>query len=368
MKDGDLYKMWYGGYDSSNVSRILYSESKDLKNWSTPIMVMNKGVISLASQSVAHPYVIKDNGIYKMWFVGHDGTNWRVLNSTSVDGKVWDTPTLNINITKSSYCSQQIMKPCVIKDGSVYKIWFYGSDGTTKRLLYAESSDGIAWGTPIIVLEKNASAGYPTMAYEECKVIKISDTLYKLYFIAMDTNGYANLYVSTSSDGKVWSPGVVTVKRNSATDWPHISVIKDNENYKAILCADNNKFNYVQSDDGINWVKQSLSGTVVENLKVNKQVNLDLDNNIKVESKETALRYLFKNGDKVRFDCNGKINSFEASNVVKLKVECFGASGGTYSSYIGGKGGYTYGLLDTSKTKRFFVVPGGKGCAYGAVS
>jgi hypothetical protein len=35
-------------------------------------------------------------------------------------------------------------RPCVIKDGSVYRMW-YCVRGATYRLGYAESADGLAW-------------------------------------------------------------------------------------------------------------------------------------------------------------------------------------------------------------------------------
>ena len=35
------------------------------------------------------PTVIKDGSTYKMWYSGNDGTNWRIYYATSPDGLIW---------------------------------------------------------------------------------------------------------------------------------------------------------------------------------------------------------------------------------------------------------------------------------------
>ena len=37
-----------------------------------------------------------------------------------------------------------ICKPCVMKDGDIYRMWFCAR-GNAYRIYYAESSDGVAW-------------------------------------------------------------------------------------------------------------------------------------------------------------------------------------------------------------------------------
>ncbi|MBC8232067.1 hypothetical protein H8E77_21175 [bacterium] len=38
---------------------------------------------------VIRPNVIFNNGVYQMWYAGHDGTNWRIGYATSDDGITW---------------------------------------------------------------------------------------------------------------------------------------------------------------------------------------------------------------------------------------------------------------------------------------
>lgn len=46
------------------------------------------------------------------------------------------------------------------------------------------------------------------------------------------------------------------------------------------------------------------------------------------------------------------------------KLECWGAQGGTYSSYAGGKGGYASGVLTLSNTTTLYLYVGGQGSRY----
>lgn len=49
----------------------------------------------------------------------------------------------------------------------------------------------------------------------------------------------------------------------------------------------------------------------------------------------------------------------------KYKLECWGAQGGTYSSYIGGKGGYSVGTLTLTEKTTLYVYTGGAGSSTG---
>ncbi|MBT7915172.1 hypothetical protein HN588_14845, partial [Candidatus Bathyarchaeota archaeon] len=108
--------------------------------------------------NIHSPSVIKDGSTYKMWYSGYDGTNYRIYHATSPDGLTWtkydnsiespsDTTGTNGRLPlgstggdtgRSTYSS-------IIKDGSTYKMWYTGHDGTTNRLFYATSPDGLTW-------------------------------------------------------------------------------------------------------------------------------------------------------------------------------------------------------------------------------
>jgi len=42
------------------------------------------------SKGVAHPHVLKEGSVYRMWYEGYDGQVWKLFYATSTDGIAWD--------------------------------------------------------------------------------------------------------------------------------------------------------------------------------------------------------------------------------------------------------------------------------------
>jgi predicted GH43/DUF377 family glycosyl hydrolase len=100
--------------------------------------------------------VIYDNGIYKIWYLS--ATHWKIINhkpqhyyhikyAESKDGIEWIRKGVVAIDYKNKY-EYSISVPRVIKENSIYKMWF-SSRGTKKvneyRINYAESKNGIEW-------------------------------------------------------------------------------------------------------------------------------------------------------------------------------------------------------------------------------
>jgi len=98
--------------------------------------------------AVAFPKVILDGSTFKMWYAGDDGTNWRIGYATSTDGVSWtkhaSNPVIDVGPT-GSWDDERVNPGAVIFDGSSYKMWYWGYDGTNRRTGYATSGDGIDW-------------------------------------------------------------------------------------------------------------------------------------------------------------------------------------------------------------------------------
>ena len=100
-------------------------------------------------KAVVEPFVIVDGDTYKMWYGGFDGTNYRIGYATSPDGINW-TKAYDINPVLDlgeaySWDDEVVSAPCVLFDGAIYRMWYNGSDGTNYRIGYATSPDGINW-------------------------------------------------------------------------------------------------------------------------------------------------------------------------------------------------------------------------------
>ena len=102
--------------------------------------------------SLSYPWVIYDEGLYKMWYGSTDdwtSSNGEMIHvikyATSCDGEHWDKHGLAIPYELG--VAQAFSRPTVIKDELGYHMWFsYRSgDGTKYRIGYAHSLDGIVW-------------------------------------------------------------------------------------------------------------------------------------------------------------------------------------------------------------------------------
>lgn len=109
---------------------------------------------------VSAPCVIFDEGIFKLWYItftswkeynGRKEPTFVIKYATSHNGIKWDTNT-DICID-STYEGESFARPWVIKDNGIYKMWFSSrgpigyreKEGQHYVLDYAESLDGKIW-------------------------------------------------------------------------------------------------------------------------------------------------------------------------------------------------------------------------------
>lgn len=79
------YKMWYAAGLGDLPQQIVYAESADGINWikpadKNPALTRTPG--SFDSTYMASPFVMKDEGIYKMWYSGFNGNYWAIGYAT----------------------------------------------------------------------------------------------------------------------------------------------------------------------------------------------------------------------------------------------------------------------------------------------
>jgi hypothetical protein len=114
----------------------------------SPVLERN----SIDPYLTASPCVLVENGRWRMWYVS--GTGWEMHNeqpqhryhikyAESEDGILWKREGL-VCIDYQSADEYAISRPCVIRDGSLYRMWF-AARGDSYRIGYAESADGLSW-------------------------------------------------------------------------------------------------------------------------------------------------------------------------------------------------------------------------------
>jgi predicted GH43/DUF377 family glycosyl hydrolase len=93
--------------------------------------------------------VLYDGSIYKMWYSGYDGTRFRMGYATSSDGVGWTKYPSNPIIAlgaPGSWDDFNLYASSILHDGITYHMWYSGQpDGTVERIGYASSPDGINW-------------------------------------------------------------------------------------------------------------------------------------------------------------------------------------------------------------------------------
>lgn len=234
IKDGDTYKMWFTGA-GSDMLRIGYATSPDGIVWDVhPEPVFEPGEPGTWDDfNVETVFVLKDEGVYKMWYSGFQ--DWEKIlaqeasmpaigYATSEDGIHWtrygDGPVID------QYGVQWYGKrddgvawadPHVIKEDGVHKMWLHGC-GTVNpeihAIAYATSLDGIQWelhpDNP--VFDVDPASRWENLAVFAPAVVVRGDT-YEMWYGAsptkdgdFDTQGLtAYIARATSEDGINWT-------------------------------------------------------------------------------------------------------------------------------------------------------------------
>ena len=225
MKDGDELRLYYAGYDGAH-QKIGLATSTDGKSWtkyaSNPILGLGASG-AWDDVHVAGPYVMKDGSTYKMWFHGYDGSHWNTGYATSSDGKAWtkyaSNPVLKLG-ANGDWDDNHAALPCVLKDGGGYRMWYNGEDHTHNRIGYAVSADGISWtksgANPVLNL--GDSGDWDDYGVTSPCVLNVSGT-FRMFF-----SGYSganwNIGYATSDDGVSWTKYAGNpILKNTGNGW-----------------------------------------------------------------------------------------------------------------------------------------------------
>lgn len=101
---------------------------------------------------VVSPCVLIENGIWRMWYVSgfkweERGTRlhpyYDVKYAQSKNGIDWERKGMVCIALRPG--ESNIARPCVIKDHGLYKMWYSYDAGQGYRIGYSESNDGLSW-------------------------------------------------------------------------------------------------------------------------------------------------------------------------------------------------------------------------------
>jgi hypothetical protein len=137
LEDDDVYRMWYGsnlswGPRQEDMAHLIkYAESDDGVHWH------REGRIALhfkdpSEYAMSRPYVIKEDGLYKMWY-SYRGQAYRIGYAESSDALTWDRKDelAGIDVSESGWDSQAIEYPFLL-DHQGERYMLYNGNGYGK--------------------------------------------------------------------------------------------------------------------------------------------------------------------------------------------------------------------------------------------
>lgn len=155
-EDSARYEMWFqatpGPFHSDVPWYVGFAISRDGTEWTAePLPVMSSDSGTWDQMSIGRPYVIRENGQYKMWYAGWASitTPNHLGYATSPDGIHW-----------TKYAGNPVMGPGtafwevggpgggnIMQHHGEYKLWYGGWNQSydTVRIGYATSVNGITW-------------------------------------------------------------------------------------------------------------------------------------------------------------------------------------------------------------------------------
>jgi predicted GH43/DUF377 family glycosyl hydrolase len=203
LKESDTYRMWFSWRPKASIALV---ESKDGFHWSKPVIVFAPDKTSGWENDVNRPVVIKQGGVYHMWYTGQTHDHSAIGHAISSDGVAWkrmsDRPVFSAT---QPWEKVAVMCPDVIWDSKakLYKMWYSGGDQYEPDAIgYATSADGIAWARN---KENPIFKSDPKIEWEQakvtaCQVVK-DGKWYLMFYIGFRDVDHAQIGVARSKDG-----------------------------------------------------------------------------------------------------------------------------------------------------------------------
>ena len=221
--DGTVYKMWY--YGSSGFDfRIGYATSLDGRTWTKQGQVLAPS-LPLEDSNVAYPEVLKIGSEYRMWYTGYDGTTYRIFAATSSDGISWTKQGVTLDVGPPGALDDfRVWDPTVIVRQGAYYMWYTGqstSDPPRARIMLATSADGLSWTKQGVVLSPGP-AGSRDEDYAANPAVRIVGPLYEMIYMG-GSGGVQRLLYARSVDGVNWQKRGLALDLLAPEESPYVN-------------------------------------------------------------------------------------------------------------------------------------------------
>lgn len=256
-------------------SATVMAQSVWTKHTGTPVLTVGSAG-EWDSKYVESGAVVFDNGAYRMWYSGSDGSSWAIGCATSPDGITWTknpgNPVLRPG-DKGTWDDAAVFSPSIIYDNGIFQMWYSG-EGAFTKIGYATSPDGVMWtknpGNPVLDLSVGANTWENGGVYY-ASVLQVGGQ-YKMWYTGFCTLATSTIGYAESSDGVTWTkylfnPVLENGVKGAWDDYNVESpnVVFDGFFYHMWYCAWHKDFplldkgfykiGYARSTDGLTWNK-----------------------------------------------------------------------------------------------------------------
>lgn len=225
---------------------------------STFVIVMEKNTAYWDGDSVRSPHILKENGIYKMWFTatGPGVSDHSLAYAVSTDGVNWTRQRLD-------YVGNEPM-PYVIKQDSQYVMYYNSGNYRIGRQV---SSDGINWTNSTEVLTGSGIAGTFDQTNVWGPVVLEENGQFSMWYLGFNPGVEGgSMGRVTSGDGTNWVERQLVMPRSQELCDPNIwdsgalypgEIVKETDgSYTMYIFAPHcgtSSIGMAKSSDGINW-------------------------------------------------------------------------------------------------------------------
>ena len=219
---------------------------------------------------VSQAQIMYDENIYKMWFMNlYSGGRGDISYAESIDGLSWEVLSNGPVLTAGdpgSWDDYTVGMGYVIKDDGIYKMYYIGMQeplSGMRQIGLATSTNGIDWiKRPDPVLTTNFDEFYLGVH----SILRVNGAYY-MYYDSSPMNSYFDFVINltTSPDGINWTrysgnPVLVSDQNWEGISVRHATLVNEANSYKMIYSNETQSgLGMAYSSDGINWLKEPLN-------------------------------------------------------------------------------------------------------------
>lgn len=194
MREEGKLRLWFASTDfaaNDGVHTLHESTSEDGIHWSAPSSAQFEGIYA--------PTILKEGGVYRMWYSDVSAEPWIVRHAKSLDGKTWEQTPLPCVVIDQPWEKGRLFYPAVIKHDGQFVMW-YGSYWTardnTTAIGVATSADGLNWTKSTInpVFTPDESRTWESHYTTSQSVLKLVDGSWRMWYASRKAPPFENKY------------------------------------------------------------------------------------------------------------------------------------------------------------------------------